>query len=394
MKFTPRLLGCELKKAARHFPALIVTGPRRAGKTTLLKQCFSDASYYLVEDPDIIARLKSDPRTFLDDIKTPAILDEIQNVPEILNYIRSRIDQSPRKAGQWLLTGSQEAPLMKGVTESMAGRAAIFQLLPFSQKETSKVSIFKGGFPEALAQPSVSAIWFRSYIQTYLERDVRAISSIRNLATFRRFLSMLASRTGQILNRTDLAAPLGVSVPTISEWLSILETTSQIILVPPYFENFGKRLVKSPKIYFTDSGMISHLLGIDSEKMLSGSPFFGPIFEGFVASEILKMQYNSGRRKELYFFRDQQGLEVDFLIPGGGRRLTLIECKASRTITPEMASGIKRLGKAISNYSTKSFLVYLQTKERKITSALSPGVTAVSVDELDKVFSLLSAQRK
>lgn len=385
MRFVQRLITSELKKAAKNFPALIVTGPRRAGKTTLLRKCFSHASYHLIEDPDIIARLRSDPHTYIDSIKTPAIFDEIQNVPEVLNYIRSRVDQSPHKNGQWLLTGSQEAPLMQGVSESMAGRAAIFQLLPFSQKETSKVSIFKGGFPEPLARPIVADMWFRSYIQTYLERDVRAISSIRDLAVFRRFLSILASRAGQILNRTDLAAPLGVSVPTISEWLSILEITSQIILVPPYYENFGKRIIKSSKIYFTDSGMLCHLLGIESEQMLFNSPFSGPVFEGFIASEILKMQYNSGRRRELYFFRDQQGLEVDFLIPTGNKKLILLECKASRTITPQMAYPIKRLKEYVSGYSVKSFLVHLPSRKQETTSAIVPGVKAIPSDALGQI---------
>ena len=386
MRYLPRSITPELKKAAKYFPSLIVTGPRRAGKTTLLRRCFPNASYHLIEDPDIIARLRSDPRSYIDSIKTPAILDEIQNVPEILNYIRSRVDRSPKKNGQWFLTGSQEAPLMQGVSESMAGRAAIFQLLPFSQEETSKVSIFRGGFPEPLAKPIAADMWFRSYIQTYLERDVRAISSIRDLAMFRRFLSILASRVGQLLNRTDLAAPLGVSVPTISEWLSILEITSQIILVQPYYENFGKRIIKSSKIYFTDSGMLCHLLGIESEQMLFNSPFFGPIFEGFIASEILKTQYNSGKRKELYFFRDQQGLEVDFLIPTGNKKMILLESKASRTITPQMAYPIKRLRGYISNYSVKSFLVHLPSGKQEITSALVPGVKAIPSNALDKIF--------
>jgi len=206
-----------------------------------------------MEDPDIIARVQDDPRGFLEEVQPPAILDEIQNVPQILNYVRTLIDRHPNKRGQWLFTGSQEASLMKGVTESMAGRVAVFQLLPFAGTEHPKVSLVRGGFPEVLAHPSVAAIWFRSYVQTYLERDVRAISFIRDLATFRRFLSLVASRCGHILNRANMAGPLGVSVPTISEWLNILEITGHIILVPPFFENFGKRLIKSPKLYFVDS---------------------------------------------------------------------------------------------------------------------------------------------
>ena len=216
MRYVHRSLTGELLKAARAFGALIVTGPRRAGKTTLLRHAFPQASYHPLQDPDAVARFRADPQGFLDDVRLPAILDEIQNVPEILPFIRARIDRNPSATGTWLLTGSQEAPLMKGVTESMAGRAAILQLLPFSAAETPKVSVLRGGFPEAVGRPSSAGLWFRSYVQTYLERDVRAVTAIRDLATFRRFLALVASRTGQMLNKTDLAAPLGVSVPTVT----------------------------------------------------------------------------------------------------------------------------------------------------------------------------------
>jgi predicted AAA+ superfamily ATPase len=382
MKYIPRQIESELLLASKHFSGLILTGPRRAGKTTLLRKLFPKAQYFLLEDPDIIARLRADPHSFIEEIHPPAILDEIQNVPEILGYVRTQIDRSPNKKGQWLLTGSQESPLMKGATESMAGRAAVFHLLTLSVSETPKVSLLNGGFPEVLAHPSVSQTWFRSYIQTYLERDVRAISSIRDLATFRRFLSLLASRCGQILNRTDLAAPLGVTVPTISEWLNILEITSQIILVPPFYENFGKRLIKSPKLYFYDSGLICHLLGIESENMLNRSTFLGAIFEGFVASEIIKLQMNSGRTRQLYYFRDQQGLEVDFLVPGGDHKLILLEAKASRTVWPEIAESLSRLSRAVSNYNVDRFLIYRPSKGKEFISALRPGIKALSIEKL------------
>jgi hypothetical protein len=380
MKFVSRLLSTEMLQASKSFPALVLTGPRRAGKTTLLRRLFAEASYHLLEDPDAIARFRADPRSFMEEARPPVILDEIQNVPEILNYVRSQIDRSPSRVGQWLLTGSQEASLMRGITESMAGRAAIFQLLPFSTRETAKVSILMGGFPEVLAHPSASQTWFRSYVQTYLERDVRAVSSIRDLATFRRFLSLLTSRCGQMLNRTELAAPLGVSVPTISEWLSILEITGQIILVPPFFENFGKRLVKSPKLYFVDSGLACYLLGIESQADLNRSPFLEPLFEGFVAAEIIKLQIGRGRSKELYYFRDQQGLEVDFIVPKGNRRLIMMEAKATRTVLPAMAASLSRLSRAISRYRITSFVVHQSTKESPPFSALLPGVKALSLE--------------
>lgn len=382
MRYITRHIENELLAASKRFPAIILTGPRRSGKTTLLKRMFSEASYYLVEDPDIISRVRSDPRGFLEDVQTPVILDEIQNVPELLNYVRSRIDASPRRKGQWIITGSQEAPLMRGVTESMAGRAAVFQLLPISVRESTKVSLINGGFPEVLAAPKGARTWFRSYVQTYLERDVRAISSIRDLSTFRRFLALLASRCGQILNKSDLAAPLGVSVPTITEWLSILEITAHIMLVPPFYENFGKRLIKSPKIYFLDSGLVCHLLGIESLAALTRSTFMGPVFEGFVAAEILKAQINSGRSRGLYFFRDHQGLEVDFVIPTGPRRLLLIEAKAGRTVRPDMAGPPQRLAASIGDYDVSSFVVHRPSRSSTTITALKDRVRAVSVEGL------------
>lgn len=382
MRYIHRILETEMVRAARNFPALIITGPRRAGKTTLLQKLFPTMSYYLLEDPDVIARVRSDPRAFLEEMDGPTILDEIQNTPEILNYIRTQIDLHPRKMGQWFLTGSQEASLMKGVTESMAGRAAVFSLLPFSLLESPKVSLIKGGFPEVLARPSSSRIWFASYVQTYLERDVRAISSIRDLSAFRRFLSLLGSRCGNILNRTELAAPLGVSVPTISEWLSILEITGQILLVPPFFENFGKRLIKSPKVYFLDTGLLAYLLGIESEAVLNRSPFLGPLFETFVASEIVKTQISAGRPRALYYFRDQQGLEVDFVLPRGNRRLFLLEAKASKTVTPKMGEALVRLSKSISGYHTECMVVHRSSGERTGITALRPGARSSTLEEL------------
>jgi uncharacterized protein len=393
MKYIERTLGASLALAARSFPAVILTGPRRAGKTTLLRRRFPRAAHVLLEDPDLAARAQADPQGFLDDLRLPVILDEIQNVPQLFNYIRSRIDAAPERRGQWLLTGSQEAPLMQGVTESLAGRAAVFHLLPLSVEESPRVSPLRGGFPEVLARPAAADIWFRSYAQTYLERDVRAVSAIRDLATFRRFIGLLASRCGQMLNKTDLAAPLGVSVPTIGEWLSILEITGQILLIPPFYETFGKRLVKSPKLYFADAGLACHLLGIGSESALRGSPFLGPVFEGFVAAEIVKHRLNRGRARGLHYFRDQQGLEVDFLVDEGNRRLTLIEAKATRTPLPEAVASLRRLAGAIADYQTAAWLVHAGQAGAAPPTALCPGARAVGWMNLHAVLEKGSGKR-
>ena len=391
MKYIHRELEKQVAQATRHFPAVVLTGPRRAGKTMLLRRLFSKASYFLLEDPDVVARLRADPQGFLDAVKTPAILDEVQQVPEVFAFVRSRIDRQPRRTGQWLLTGSQEAPLMQGVTESMAGRAAVLQLLPLSVRETPKVSLLRGGYPEALARPAGAPLWFASYLQTYLERDVRAVTAVKDLATFRRFLAVLASRHGQILNKTDLAAPLGVSVPTVAQWLGVLETTAQLLIVPPFYENLGKRLIKSPKVYFADSGLACHLLGIETPGELARSPFLGALFEGFIAAEIAKGQVNAGRRRELYYFRDEQGLEVDFLMPGRGGSVALVECKAGRTVTPAMAVSMQRLAEALKRERGKAadvamFLVHQEPKAGTPTQAVSPGVRALAwrsfLDEL------------
>ncbi len=381
MKYVERELEKQIGRALRSFPAVVLTGPRRAGKTWLLRHLLPKASYFLLEDPDLVSRLRADPQGFLDAVRTPAILDEVQNVPEVFAHVRARIDRRPRRTGQWVLTGSQEAPLMHGVTESMAGRAAVLRLLPFSTRETPKVSLLRGGYPEVLARPGAARLWFSSYLQTYLERDVRSVIAVRDLATFRRFLALVASRHGQVLNKTAFAAPLGVSVPTIAQWLGVLETTAQILIVPPFYENLGKRLIKSAKVFIADSGLACHLLGIDTQAELVKSPFASPLFEGFVASEIAKSQVNAGGRQELYYFRDEQGLEVDLLVPGRAGEIRLIECKASRTVTPSDAAPMQKLAEALrrkrrGRVSLRLDLVHQAPKAGATTSAVAPGVRA------------------
>ena len=380
MKYIRRdIEGC-LARALKLFPAVVLTGPRRAGKTFMLKNILPNASYVQLEDMDILQSVRADPRGFLDSLALPAVIDEIQQAPELFNYIRSRIDAEPDKKGQWILTGSQESLLMQGVGESMAGRSAILRLSPFSQHENKNVSPFSGGYPEALAAGKDAALWYSSYVQTYLERDVRSVVAVRNLATFHRFLKILATRHGQMLNKTDIAAPLGISVPTLTEWLNVLEISGLILRVAPYYRNAGKRLVKTPKIYFADSGLACYLLGIRARQELMSSPFSGAVFEGHVISEIVKMQQATGHEGEVYYFRDEQGLEVDIVFSPRESEIVLAECKMSATVTPAMSAPMRRLAASFGRegFKTSMYLVHNPPKTGRVSPTAGEGVCAIS----------------
>ena len=376
------------------FPAVVLTGPRRAGKTFMLKNIMRDAAYVQLEDPDTLLAVRTDPQGFLDSLTLPAIIDEIQQAPELFNYIRSRIDAAPDQKGRWILTGSQESLLMRGVGESMAGRAGILRLSPFSLTESANVTPFTGGYPEALAAGRNATLWYSSYIQTYLERDVRSILAVRNLMTFHRFLKLFATRHSQMLNKTDIASALGISVPTLTEWLNVLEMSGIIVRVPPYYRNAGKRLVKTPKVYFTDSGLVCHLLGIRSAAELAASPFAGAVFEGFVVSEVLKAQHAAGLEGEVYYFRDEQGLEVDIVLSPREGMVMLAECKMSATITPDMSAPMRRLAQALSREAGEitMYLVHNPPESGRIAPTVGEKVRACTprlfVEELFENFKV------
>jgi len=377
MRAIDRALTRQLVRAARNFPAVVLTGPRRSGKTWCLRHVFPRATWRLLEDPDVLEAVKSDPRGFLDDLEGPAIIDEIQNAPELFPYIRSRIDERPELMGRWLLTGSHDFSLMQGVTESMAGRAAILQMFPLSSLELGKTDLLRGGYPEVWARPRAADLWFRTYLQSYLERDVRAVTAVKDLTVFRRFIGLVAARNGQLLNRVDLATPLGISVPTVNQWLSILETTGVVLLVPPYFENFSKRLIKSPRVYWVDTGLLCHLLGVTEHDALRRSAFHGPVFEAWVVSELAKKQANAGRAVSLFHFRDQQGLEVDLLVPRADGSLDLLEVKSTRTITPELAKPLLSLKRALGARPHRALILH---PGREAPRSIAPGVSAVGLD--------------
>lgn len=380
MKIKPRSIEKTILKAIKTFPAVVLTGSRQSGKTTVFKKLFSNTHAFVsLEDPDIRVRAKSDPRAFLKQYPPPVVIDEIQYVPELLSYIKSKIDQN-RKPGQWLITGSQNFVLMPNVTESLAGRAAVLSLLPFSLAERADSGdsaksisewLAKGGenkrfkdsksnhsleeimlrgfYPEVASNKRVDRqLWCGSYITTYLERDVRNLSNIGDLSQFERFLIACAIRTGQILNISELARDIGISVPTAKRWLSILTTGYQIYLLYPYYKNIGKRVIKSPKIYFNDIALCSYLLGYSDSKTIMNGPGYGHLFETMIVSDFLKRYLNFGKKPSMYYFRSKDGLEVDLVLEENGK-IYLFEIKSAKTITLKHASCLLKLKKQFKN---------------------------------------------
>ncbi len=351
----PRLLHDPIKKAAESFPIIGIVGPRQSGKTTLAKQLFPKYDYVNLEQLDTRRFATEDPRGFLDRFNNHVILDEVQRVPDLFSYLQAHVD-SRKENGQFILTGSQHFLMMESITQTLAGRIGLFNLYPLSYEEIKKEDleepniqsqILKGGYPRLYDQKVSPDLWLSSYIQTYLDRDISLLSQIDNLNAFEKFVHLIAGRTGQLLNLSSLGNDVGVTHNTIKSWISLLQTSGIILLLQPYYANISKRLNKTPKIYFIDSGLACHLLGIHTKDQLMTHPLYGSLFETFIVSEFMKFFANKGIDQDMFFWRDQQGTEADIVIVEGNKA-SLYEIKSAQTIATDAFAKLETIQKVIS----------------------------------------------
>ncbi len=345
----PRMLSDKLTELAKGFPVICLTGPRQSGKTTLVRSVFKDYAYVSLENIDTMTAAKEDPRRFLTPHQNSGlIIDEAQRVPELFSYLQGVVDSSGQM-GRYILTGSQNFLLLEKITQSLAGRAGILHLMPFSTAEVERAGLlapsldevlFKGMYPPLFDRQVSPADFYPSYIETYLERDVRAMKNIGDLALFRKFVLLCAGRAGQLLNLTSLGNEVGVDHKTIRAWLSVLEASFIVFQLRPYHRNWNKRVVKQPKLFFYDTGLLCSLLGLRKAEELTAHHLRGSIYENYVIAEHIKQQYHSGIRPAAYFWRDQSGHEVDLIIEAGPD-IKAVEIKSSETVNPELFDGLR-----------------------------------------------------
>jgi len=351
---------------AKQFPVVAVTGPRQSGKTTLVRQVFGDKPYVSLEDPVELAFAQTDPRGFLQRFAQGAVFDEAQRWPELFSHLQGLVD-ADRTPGRFVLTGSQQFGLMAGVTQSLAGRVGLARLLPLALSEIKLgisddlyTHLWRGAYP-ALWQTERTAMdasdWFGAYVVTYIERDVRQLLQVQNLSTFQRFVRLCAARTGTLLNLVSLATDAGISHTTARQWLSVLESSELLFLLQPYHRNFGKRLVKTPKLYFTDTGLAAWLIGVRDPQLLALHPMRGALFETWVLNEFRKFRLNQGLPADLYFWRDNNGLEADLVFETAAG-LQCVEIKSSQTITPDLVRAGLRASRFVSEPAPPPWLLH------------------------------------
>ena len=398
-KYIHRHLEPVLASALKQFPAIAVTGPRQSGKSTLLRQSLPSVRYVTLDDPVLRQRVHDDPELFLGEDGQPMIIDEIQYAPDLLHYIKMRIDRNREKKGRFILTGSQQFVLMKNLGESLAGRIGLLELLPFGIGELMKpgdrrsaLTLFiqaclRGLYPELAVDTTIDVVrWHASYMQIYLERDIRGLYDIGNLREFERFLRLLAVRCAQELNLSSLATDVGVSVNTLKKWVSILEACRIIFLLPPYYRNLGKRIIKAPKVYFLDLGMVCYLTGIREKEHLLNGPMAGALFENFCIQEAVKVMCAKGVPPRLYYVKTSNGLEVDLLAEGVNGRLCPFEFKLSKTPRPHMGDAMTRFADLFKELNPEAgTLVSLADREEALTRTVRLVPLAVFLDKMGEL---------
>ncbi|MFZ1979090.1 MAG: ATP-binding protein [Bacteroidota bacterium] len=359
MPYYHRVLEKTIHAYLKLFPVVGLTGPRQSGKSTLLRKLLSARYRYVsFDDLNAVDRFHTDPERFMEVYADKVIFDEVQRVPEIFHYVKSIVDNNRSDYGKFILTGSSQFAFIKKVSESLAGRIGLLALLPFQFSEVPaglrEKSIYQGGYPELVGRKYRGAYdWYSSYLDTYLTRDVRDISEIGDIRDFRRFIQMLAARSAQLLNMSEIARDIGVSVPTIKKWISILEASYIVFLLPPFHKNLGKRIIKSPKIYFYDTGLVSYLTGIRNKLLFEKGPMYGALFENYVISETYKKLVHTRSDAEMFFYKESNGNEIDLIIDRKSRR-EHIEIKSGYTFRPKMT----RLLMQLSKEAKHSWIVY------------------------------------